>query len=62
MRHPIAGASKAASLTTDCSVINAGDGGHLHPTQTLTDLLTLKIEKHTLSGLNIMTGSSIVLT
>ncbi len=53
MRHPIAGASKAASLTTDCSVINAGDGGHLHPTQTLTDLLTLKIEKHTLSGLTI---------
>ena len=53
MRHPIAGASKAASLTSDCSVINAGDGGHLHPTQTLTDLLTLKIEKHTLSGLTI---------
>ena len=53
IRHPIAGAAKAASLTTDCSVINAGDGGHLHPTQTLTDLLTLKIEKKTLSGLTI---------
>lgn len=53
MRHPVAGAAKAASLTTDCSVINAGDGGHLHPTQTLTDLLTLKIEKQTLSGLTI---------
>ena len=53
IRHPIAGAAKAASLTSDCSVINAGDGGHLHPTQTLTDLLTLKIEKKTLSGLTI---------
>ena len=53
IRHPIAGAAKAASLTADCSVINAGDGGHLHPTQTLTDLLTLKIEKKTLSGLTI---------
>lgn len=53
IRHPIAGAAKAASLTTDCPVINAGDGGHLHPTQTLTDLLTLKIEKKTLSGLTI---------
>ena len=53
MRHPVAGATKAASLTADCPVINAGDGGHLHPTQTLTDLLTLKIEKNTLSGLTI---------
>lgn len=53
IRHPVAGAAKAASLTSDCSVINAGDGGHLHPTQTLTDLLTLKIEKKTLSGLTI---------
>ena len=53
IRHPVAGAAKAASLTADCSVINAGDGGHLHPTQTLTDLLTLKIEKKTLTGLTI---------
>ncbi len=53
IRHPIAGAAKAASLTADCPVINAGDGGHLHPTQTLTDLLTLKIEKKRLSGLKI---------
>ncbi len=53
IRHPVAGAAKAASLTADCSVINAGDGGHLHPTQTLTDLLTLKIEKKTLSNLTI---------
>lgn len=53
IRHPVAGAAKAASLTADCSVINAGDGGHLHPTQTLTDLLTLQIEKKTLSGLTV---------
>lgn len=53
IRHPMAGTAKAASLTADCPVINAGDGGHLHPTQTLTDLLTLKIEKKTLSGLTI---------
>ena len=53
IRHPVAGAAKAASLTADCPVINAGDGGHLHPTQTLTDLLTLKIEKKRLSGLTV---------
>ena len=53
IRHPVAGAAKAASLTADCPVINAGDGGHLHPTQTLTDLLTLKIEKKRLTGLTI---------
>ena len=53
IRHPVAGAAKAASLTADCPVINAGDGGHLHPTQTLTDLLTLKIEKKRLSNLTI---------
>ncbi len=53
IRHPVAGAAKAAALTAGCPVINAGDGGHLHPTQTLTDLLTLKIEKKTLSGLTI---------
>lgn len=53
IRHPVMGAAKAAALTADCPVINAGDGGHLHPTQTLTDLLTLKAEKGTLSGLTI---------
>lgn len=53
MRHPLAGAAKAAALTADCPVINAGDGGHLHPTQTLTDLLTLKEEKERLDNLNI---------
>ncbi|MBQ8435801.1 MAG: aspartate carbamoyltransferase, partial [Oscillospiraceae bacterium] len=53
MRHPLPGAAKAAALTADCPVINAGDGGHLHPTQTLTDLLTLKEEKGRLDNLNI---------
>lgn len=53
MRHPTAGSVKAAALTADCPVINAGDGGHLHPTQTLTDLLTLREEKGTLEGLTI---------
>ena len=53
MRHPIAGASKAASLTADCPVINAGDGGHLHPTQTLTDLLTIRSMKGRLDNLTI---------
>lgn len=53
MRHPLAGSVKAAALTAECPVINAGDGGHLHPTQTLTDLLTLKEEKGTLEGLTI---------
>ncbi len=53
IRHPTVGSAKAAALTADCPVINAGDGGHLHPTQTLTDLLTLKVEKKTLSGLTI---------
>ena len=53
IRHPLAGAAKAAALSADCSVVNAGDGGHLHPTQTLTDLLTLRMEKGRLDHLTI---------
>ncbi|MBQ9375939.1 MAG: aspartate carbamoyltransferase, partial [Ruminococcus sp.] len=53
MRHPVAGSVRAAALTAECPVVNAGDGGHLHPTQTLTDLLTLKEEKGTLDNLTI---------
>lgn len=53
IRHPLAGTAKAAALSADCPVINAGDGGHLHPTQTLTDLLTLKQEKGRLDNLTI---------
>ena len=53
MRHPVEGAVKAAALTSDCPIINAGDGGHLHPTQTLTDMLTLQKEKGRLTDLKI---------
>ncbi len=53
IRHPLEGSVKASALTADCPVINAGDGGHLHPTQTLTDLLTLKQEKGTLENITI---------
>ena len=42
MRHPKEGAAKVASLYSSVPIINAGDGGHQHPTQTLTDLLTIK--------------------
>jgi len=45
MRHPKEGAPKVASACTDMPVVNAGDGGHQHPTQTLTDLLTIRKEK-----------------
>ncbi len=44
IRNPMEGAAKAASLFSLTPVINAGDGGHLHPTQTLTDLTTLYSE------------------
>ena len=45
MRHPKEGAPMVAAMNTDIPVINAGDGGHNHPTQTLTDLLTIQREK-----------------
>ena len=45
MRHPKEGAPVVASNVSDVPVINAGDGGHFHPTQTLTDLLTIKKKK-----------------
>ncbi len=51
IRHPVEGSAKAASLYSSCPVINAGDGGHLHPTQTLTDLVTLRQEKGRLNNL-----------
>ena len=41
MRNPREGAAKAASMYSSVPVINAGDGGHLHPTQTLTDMVTI---------------------
>ena len=53
MRHPKEGAPKVASMYSKIPVINAGDGGHHHPTQTLTDLLTIRNIKGTLSNLTI---------
>ncbi len=53
MRHPKEGAPLVASKAATVPVINAGDGGHLHPTQTLTDLLTISREKGRLDHLTI---------
>jgi aspartate carbamoyltransferase catalytic subunit len=53
MRHPKEGAPKVAAMNSKMPVINAGDGGHQHPTQTLTDLLTIRNIKGTLSNLTI---------
>lgn len=53
MRHPKEGAPLVASLHSGIPVINAGDGGHNHPTQTLTDLLTIKNLKGRLNNLTI---------
>ena len=53
MRHFKEGAPMVAAMNADVPVINAGDGGHNHPTQTLTDLLTIKCEKGRLSDLTV---------
>ncbi|MBQ7184449.1 MAG: aspartate carbamoyltransferase [Clostridia bacterium] len=53
MRHPKEGAPYVASINASIPVINAGDGGHNHPTQTLTDLLTIHREKGRFDGLTI---------
>ena len=53
MRHPKEGAPFVASMYSKIPVINAGDGGHNHPTQTLTDLLTIKNLKGRLDNLTI---------
>lgn len=53
MRHPKEGAPYVASLKSNVPIINAGDGGHNHPTQTLTDLLTIKCEKGRLDNLSV---------
>ena len=53
MRHPKEGAPLVASMNATVPVINAGDGGHNHPTQTLTDLLTIQREKGRLNDLTI---------
>ncbi|WP_139905432.1 aspartate carbamoyltransferase [Clostridium thermarum] len=53
IRHPKEGAPKIAAMNTTMPVINAGDGGHQHPTQTLTDLLTIRNIKGGLTNLTI---------
>ena len=53
MRHPKEGAALVAANNASIPVINAGDGGHCHPTQTLTDLLTIYREKGRLNDLTV---------
>ena len=53
MRHPKEGAATVAASKVDCPLINAGDGGHQHPTQTLTDLLTIHRLKGHLDNLTV---------
>lgn len=54
LRHPAAGAARAAAKVAAAPILNAGDGGHEHPSQTLVDLYTLEREVGRLSGLRVM--------
>lgn len=53
MRNPKEGAAKAASLYSNVPVINAGDGGHMHPTQTMADLTTITRLRGSVDGMSI---------
>ena len=53
MRHPKEGAPLVAASRSDVPIINAGDGGHFHPTQTLTDLFTISRELGRFEGLTV---------
>ena len=53
MRHPKEGAPMAGSFKSTVPIINAGDGGHNHPTQTLTDLMTIRREKGRLNHMTV---------
>jgi len=53
MRHPMAGAALAGATSSTVPIVNAGDGGHCHPTQTLADVLTIKNKKGRLDNLTI---------
>lgn len=53
MRHPKEGAALVAAMNSSIPVINAGDGGHQHPTQTLTDLMTIRTLKGHLNSITI---------
>ena len=54
LRHPCEGAARAAAESADVPVINGGDGSHEHPTQTLCDLYTLRKERHSIAGQNVL--------
>jgi aspartate carbamoyltransferase catalytic subunit len=54
IRHPAEGAALAASFYAEVPIVNAGDGGHLHPTQTLLDLLTIRREFGRLENLSVV--------
>ena len=53
IRHPKEGAPRVAAFNSSVPVINAGDGGHQHPTQTLTDLLTIKAERGSFDNMTV---------
>jgi aspartate carbamoyltransferase catalytic subunit len=53
VRHPDSGAAELLSQKVDCSVVNAGDGSHEHPTQALLDALTIRRRKGRISGLTV---------
>lgn len=53
MRHPLEGAPRVASFKSGVPIINAGDGGHSHPTQTMADLLTIFREKGRLNNMTV---------
>lgn len=53
MRHPKEGAPRYGASYCDIPLINAGDGGHQHPTQTLSDLLTIRVAKRSLSNMTV---------
>jgi aspartate carbamoyltransferase catalytic subunit len=53
MRHPKEGSATVAARNVKMPLINAGDGGHQHPTQTLTDLLTIRLEKGKFEGITV---------
>jgi aspartate carbamoyltransferase catalytic subunit len=59
LRHPSEGAARVADEYADVPVINAGDGGHEHPTQTLCDLYTLYREKKELANLNVLVSGDL---
>ena len=54
IRHPNEGSARVASQYSKVPIINAGDGGHQHPTQTLLDLYSIQLRKHQLKGLNVL--------